>query len=95
MDLKEIINTPSASIVDVRTVMEYNMGHLEGSVNIPLDQVQDRVDELKNFSKPLILCCASGNRSGQATWFLKQQGMEEVYNGGGWAEVKGLQTQKA
>jgi len=34
------------------------------------------------------LCCASGNRSGQATRFLEAQGVADVFNGGGWAEVR-------
>jgi rhodanese-related sulfurtransferase len=38
-------------------------------------------------TKPLILCCASGNRSGHAAQFLQQHGLQEVYNGGGWMQV--------
>ena len=39
------------------------------------------------MKKPLVLCCASGGRSSQATSFLAQNGVEEVYNGGGWNMV--------
>lgn len=86
--MNEIINNPKTTIVDVRSEMEYMGGHVEGSINIPLNEVPERVEEFKNMSKPLVLCCASGNRSGQATMFLKQSGVEEVYNGGGWHEVQ-------
>ena len=86
--MKEIINNPSATIVDVRTEEEFAMGHVASSINIPLDTVPDKVEEFKNMSKPLILCCASGNRSGQATMFLLQDGVEDVHNGGGWSEVQ-------
>jgi rhodanese-related sulfurtransferase len=58
-----------------------------GSINIPLNEVPHRVEELRQKPRPLILCCASGNRSGQATYFLEQHGLEEVYNGGGWMQV--------
>ena len=64
--MNEIINNPSATIVDVRSEGEFAMGNVAGSINIPLDAVPDKIEEFKNMSKPLILCCASGNRSGQA-----------------------------
>ena len=83
----ENVNVNEATIVDVREPFEYQMGKVEGSINIPLGQVPDRVEEFKNMKKPLVLCCASGNRSGQATSFLIQNGIEEVYNGGGWNMV--------
>ena len=88
MDLQELINHPEASIVDVRTPGEFNEGHLEGTVNIPLDQVEERLDEFRKFSTPLILCCRSGMRSGRATEFLKAQGLSDVHNGGGWTDVR-------
>ena len=87
MDLHELINHPEASIVDVRTPGEFNEGHLEGTVNIPLDQVEERLDEFKKFSTPLILCCRSGMRS-RATEFLKAQGLSDAHNGGGWTDVR-------
>ncbi|MCB0380661.1 MAG: rhodanese-like domain-containing protein [Flavobacteriales bacterium] len=83
----ENVNLNEATIVDVREPFEYEMGRVEGSVNIPLGEVPGRVDEFKNMKKPLVLCCASGGRSGQATSFLAQNGVEEVYNGGGWNMV--------
>lgn len=88
MNMNEIINHPNATIVDVRTVGEFASGNVPGSVNIPLNEVPHRVDEFKNMSKPLVLCCLSGGRSGQATQYLAQQGVEDVYNGGGWSQVQ-------
>ncbi|MGE0561375.1 MAG: rhodanese-like domain-containing protein [Flavobacteriales bacterium] len=83
----ENVNLNEATIVDVREPFEFEMGRVEGSVNIPLGEVPGRVQEFKNMKKPLVLCCASGGRSGQATSFLAQNGVEEVYNGGGWNMV--------
>ena len=45
------------------------------------------VKDFQAFGGPVILCCASGNRSGQATYFLQSQGMDSVYNGGSWLDV--------
>ena len=88
MSLNEMINHPNATIVDVRTEMEFSGGNVAGSINIPLHEVPDRVQDFKGMKKPLVLCCESGNRSGQATMFLKQNGIDEVFNGGGWAYVQ-------
>ena len=95
MDLRELINHPKATIIDVREPWEFEMGHVEGSSNIPLGEVYGNIDRFKNLSKPLILICASGNRSGMATALLSANGVGEVYNGGGWQEVGYLKMQKA
>lgn len=75
-----------AVILDVRTSIEYSTGHIKGSKNIPLDKISSKVEELKKLNKPIIACCRSGARSGQATSFLKKQGLE-VINGGGWSSL--------
>lgn len=86
--MNEIINAESTTIVDVRSPSEYSGGHVEGSINIPLDQVKDRLDEFKNMSTPLVLCCASGGRSGMAMDYLTSEGLTDLYNGGGWHQVQ-------
>lgn len=83
----ESVNLKEATIVDVRTPDEFSMGNVEGSINIPLDQVPLNIEKFKTMKKPLVLCCASGNRSGQAARFLEANGVENLYNGGGWNEV--------
>jgi phage shock protein E len=86
--LNEIINNPKATIVDVRTPMEFMSGNVTGSINIPLNEVPERVEEFKNMSKPIVVCCLSGGRSGQAAAFLSQHGITDIYNGGGWQQVE-------
>jgi phage shock protein E len=86
MNIQELINDSQTTIVDVRTEEEFSEGNVKGSINIPLHEVVDRVEELKKI-QPLVLCCLSGNRSGQATAFLQAQGCNKVYNGGGWEIV--------
>lgn len=83
--IEELIKAGEASIVDVRSPGEFMGGHVSGSINIPLQEVPHRVDELKAM-KNLVLCCASGNRSGQATAFLRSHGIK-CENGGSWLDV--------
>lgn len=85
---KELLDQ-GAVIIDVRTPGEYAGGHVAGSKNIPLNTIGNRVDEIKKMKKPVVLCCASGARSGQATSMLQRQGVE-CANGGGWMKVNGL-----
>lgn len=75
-----------ATIVDVRTPGEYQMGNVPGSKNIPLNEIPNRIDEIKALAGPLVLCCASGGRSGQATGYLSQLGIE-CYNAGSWLNI--------
>ncbi|MBL7694384.1 MAG: rhodanese-like domain-containing protein [Ferruginibacter sp.] len=77
-----------AVIVDVRSRGEYAGGHIKGSLNIPLDQLQGNLSKLKDKNKPVITCCASGMRSASARAILKSNGYSEVYNGGGWASLQ-------
>jgi rhodanese-related sulfurtransferase len=91
MNVEELIRENKATIVDVRTPVEFSGGHVTGSINIPLQEIQARLAELKAMSAPLILCCASGGRSGQATNFLSQQGIK-CYNGGSWLDVNYYQS---
>ena len=91
MTIKEIIQTEKGTIIDVRTPGEFMGGNVAGSINIPLQEVQNRLEEFKALEQPFVLCCASGGRSGQATQFLSAQGME-CYNGGGWTDVNYLKS---
>jgi rhodanese-related sulfurtransferase len=75
-----------AVLIDVRTPEEFAAGHARGSRNIPLQRIDSAVGELKKLGKPVVLVCASGNRSGRATAFLRQQGIE-AYNSGSWTNL--------
>jgi len=74
------------TIIDVRTPLEFMGGNAPGSINIPLNEIGERIDEIKQMPHPIVLCCASGNRSGQATSFLRSMGID-CKNGGCWFEV--------
>ena len=79
-NLANQVKAGEVKIVDVRTPMEFMGGHVAGSINIPLNEVPERVEEFKSMKK-VILCCASGGRSKQATGFLRQHGIN-CDNGG-------------
>ncbi len=92
MNAEKIIKEKQGTIVDVRTREEFSGGHVNGAINIPLQEIQQRLDEVKSLNQPLVLCCASGGRSGQATQFLTQSGVD-CCNGGSWLDVNYLQSQ--
>ncbi len=91
MTLENIIKNHKCTIVDVRSHEEFMGGHVADSINIPLQTIPERIEELKNLTMPLILCCASGNRSGQAQHYLSQHGLD-CYNGGSWLDVNYYQS---
>ena len=83
--MKAILN--KATVVDVRSPEEFNGEHFDGAINIPLNEIQTRMDEFKAMKQPIVVYCRSGNRSGLAMGILKQQGITDVYNGGGLADM--------
>lgn len=75
---------PQTVLVDVRSPGEFAGGHLQGALNVPLDQLQHRLPaELPDRQADLLLYCASGARSAFACSVLHQLGYTRVRNGGG------------
>lgn len=86
VNLKELANN-GAIIVDVRTKQEYSQSSGKSSINIPLDQLSNSLNKIKNKENTIITCCASGMRSASAKAILKQAGYSNVHNGGPWHKV--------
>jgi rhodanese-related sulfurtransferase len=84
-DLNELIKK-WAKIIDVRTRSEYAAGHVDGSINIPLNELYS-IRERFSTDTVIITCCASGIRSASAMNVIKGMGFSKVYNGGGWLSV--------
>jgi len=84
-EIKEYLEK-GAVILDVRTQEEWNSGHTEGAKHIVLNVIPTEVEQIKSWGKPVIAVCRSGGRSGQATQFLAQNGVD-VINGGPWQNV--------
>jgi rhodanese-related sulfurtransferase len=76
----------NAVIIDVRTLEEFENGHVAGSINIPLHELANEINRIKKFNKPVIACCRTGARSGSASNMLKNSGIESI-NGGAWQTV--------
>lgn len=91
MTVEHFMKEKRGTIVDVRTREEFMGGHVATSINIPLNEIPERMEEIKALTSPLILCCASGGRSGQAEHYLSQQGIE-CLNGGSWLNVNFYQS---
>ena len=70
-------------IVDVRTKQEFSGGAFPGAINIPLDEIQNHIDEFGSLSRDITVYCASGARSSYAQNFLLKSGFTNVKNGGG------------
>ena len=88
VDLKAMLER-NAQVVDVRTKAEFGSGSHPKAINIPLDQLQNRVGELDR-NRPILVCCESGSRSGFAVSFLKKAGFTEVANLGSWRRIHSL-----
>ena len=84
-EIKEYLEK-GAVILDVRTQMEWDEGHSEGAEHIVLNLIPLKIEEIKEFNKPIIAVCKSGGRSGQAAQFLSSHGID-VINGGPWQNV--------
>ena len=88
-NLQDILKAGNFELIDVREPMELEMdGEINGAKNIPLGEIEKRKDEILNLEKPVVLFCRSGNRSGKALEYLNSQGLQNGYNGGGWAQLK-------
>eukprot|EP01093_Parvamoeba_rugata_P017102 TRINITY_DN666_c0_g1_i1.p1 TRINITY_DN666_c0_g1~~TRINITY_DN666_c0_g1_i1.p1 ORF type:complete len:117 (-),score=22.22 TRINITY_DN666_c0_g1_i1:76-426(-) len=76
-----------AVILDVRTHSEYQGGHIKNALHIPVQELGNRLNEVKKLNKPVIAYCASGMRSGSAASLLKSKGVDAI-NGGGIGSLK-------
>ena len=75
--------SPDALIVDVRTAEEFGEQHATDAINIPLNQVEQRISEFGNPDTEIIVYCGKGVRSKKAKQILISKGYKNVSNGGG------------
>lgn len=69
-------------LIDVRTPSEFASGYIDGAINIPVDQIANRLSEIPS-DIPIVVYCRSGNRSATAARTLVENGYEQVYDMGG------------
>lgn len=87
--VKKYEATDDAVLLDVRTIEEYQQGHIMRSLNLPLEDISSIDRLVKDKSTPLFVYCYSGVRSGRATSYLKQAGYTNVINIGGIKNYRG------
>lgn len=88
MAIEDILRKGNYHLIDVREPMELEMdGNIAEANNIPLGEIEDHIDEIKALEGDVIFFCRSGNRSGKAMDYFKSQGLDNVYNGGGYNEL--------
>ncbi len=79
-----LMNREDAVVLDVRETSEWGSGHIGGARHITLGQLENRLSELEKFKeKPIIVVCATGNRSASACGNLKKHGFNKVFSLGG------------
>ena len=87
--VKEFRSETEAILLDVRTRDEYAVGHIEGSRNLPLDEIDRVADVVENKDVPLYVHCRSGKRSAKAVAYLRGNGYKRVYDIGGIGAYRG------
>jgi rhodanese-related sulfurtransferase len=76
-----LINREDAIVVDVRETAEWSAGHIPNARHIALGHLSKHLSEIEKFKdKPVIVVCASGNRSGSGCGVLKKAGFQRVFN---------------
>ncbi|KXG76018.1 Coenzyme A disulfide reductase [Fervidicola ferrireducens] len=89
----ENLDRQNTVILDVRTKAEYELGHIEGSVNIPVDELRTRLSEIPR-DKEIVVYCQVGLRAYIATRILMQNGYKVKNLSGGWKTYKAAMDEK-
>lgn len=90
MSVQELLKK-GARVIDVRSKQEFESGHYPNALNIPHDQIANRLGELgADKTKPIIVYCLAGGRAGIAKKVLKENGFTTVLNAGGYSQIKDL-----
>jgi len=87
VDFKQLAKE-GALLLDVRTKEEFDAGHIDGAINIPVQVIENHLEEIKGYNKNMVIAyCRSGRRSGRATNILNKVKIKTV-NGGGFLDLK-------
>ena len=84
----EEIMSLGGQLIDVRSIVEFNQGSLDGAINMPIESFQNLKDGIDS-SKPVLLYCRTGARSGMVKNYLDQLGFSQVHNIGGLMQFMG------
>lgn len=92
VDFQGIVRA-GAIILDVRSYEEFTLGHIHGSVNVPLEDLYS-LPYTPSEGNVFITCCATGMKSAVATKILKSSGFPTVFNGGSWTSLEKILTEE-
>lgn len=92
VNIKEIVNDPEVILVDVRIPEEYKESTAHNAINIPLAEIENQIDFFKK-QKKVVVFCNRGVQAGKALDLLKKNGVENVYSGTNWKNVKAIQEE--
>ena len=88
----QLVNQQKGLFLDIREVSEFTKEHIAESMNMPLSTLAEELSKLKDLSQPIILVCASGQRTSSAAKLLRSKGFSDIYalQGGlnTWKEAK-------
>ncbi|WP_370896611.1 rhodanese-like domain-containing protein [Chryseobacterium gossypii] len=90
-DIRDVVNSPDVTLVDVRIPEQYEKGTAKNAINIPLAETQNNTHVLKG--KKVVVFCNKGIQADQAVEILKQNGVD-VYDGTSWENVRAIQNEK-
>ncbi len=82
IDVGAVASRTDAVLLDVRGPAEWLAGHAPSAINIPMEEVPSRLDDI-DAARPIVCICRSGNRSGRVTAFLRARGVDAVNMTGG------------
>ena len=82
-----------ALVLDVRTPDEYAAGHVQQALNMPVDNLPDRLSQISSLlgddkAKPIVVYCSAGGRAARAKRTLEAAGYTHVVNGGGYDDLR-------
>jgi len=77
-----------AIVLDVRTVAEFEDGHIDGAINIPIETLRDHMHQLTNKQATIIACCKDGSKSWYAKNLLDASGYRNVHDAGSWSKLQ-------
>ena len=82
-------STPDTIVIDVRSKVEWDTGHVGKAVHIPHTEIAERISEVTTVKDAkIVVYCAVGGRAGKAKKTLEELGFINVENGGGYEDVK-------
>ena len=92
-DVKEMVNNPEATLVDVRIPAQFAEKTAPGAINIPLASIEENLDFFRK-QKEIVVFCNTGRQSSEAMEILKKNGITNVYNAKSLQNIEAIQKQK-